>query len=192
MKVETFSDLLLWIRQDRSRYSFSRFKYYKGLLFHTESSHAIRLLKWLRITEFFSNKIQSNLFLKPFYWFSYYYYCRLQFRYDTYIGLNCCGPGLWMPHIGGIVINCNLMGRNCSVTKGVVIGNRRGQENRATIGDNCYFTLGCKVIGKISIGNNVIVAQNAVVTKNCNSNVILGGIPAKVIKEFSSIDDIKI
>ena len=81
---------------------------------------------------------------------------------------------------------------NCSVTKGVVIGNRAGQDNLATIGDNCYFTLGCKVIGRVTIGNNVIVAQNAVVTKDVGSNTLVGGIPAKPIKKFNSISDINI
>lgn len=96
------------------------------------------------------------------------------------------------PTWGGVIVNCKKMGSNCSVTKGVVIGNKAGQVNRATIGDNCYFTLGCKVIGAIVIGDNVIVAQNAVVTKNVESNSLVGGIPAKTIKKFESISEINI
>lgn len=122
----------------------------------------------------------------------YVKYCRLQNLYDTYIALNCCSPGLWIPHLGGIIINCKYMGFNCSVNKGVVIGNKKGQQNRAIIGDNCFFLLGAKVIGKLNIGNNVIVAQNSVVVKDIPQNTIVSGVPAKVIKSFSDISEINI
>lgn len=84
------------------------------------------------------------------------------------------------------------MGKNCSVNKGVVIGNKKGQENRAVIGDNCWFTLGCKIIGKVHIGDNVIVCQNSVVVKDVESNSIVSGVPAKVIKRFENIEDVNI
>ena len=41
-------------------------------------------------------------------------------------------------------------------------------------------------MGKIFIGDNVIIAPNSVVQKNIPSNVIVGGIPAKVIKEITA------
>ncbi len=84
------------------------------------------------------------------------------------------------------------MGKNCSVTKGVVIGNRAGNENRALIGDNCFFTLGCKVIGAVTIGDNVVVTQNSVVVKDISNNTVVAGIPAKPLKVFDSFNDIKI
>ena len=93
---------------------------------------------------------------------------------------------------GGVIINCKNMGSNCSVTKGVVIGNRAGNDNRALIGDNCFFTLGCKVIGGVTIGDNVVVTQNSVVVKDIPNNTVVAGIPAKQIKKFASFNDIKI
>lgn len=92
----------------------------------------------------------------------------------------------------GQIINCKSMGYNCSVNKGVVIGNKKGQENRAIIGDNCYFTLGCKVIGKVNIGDNVIVAQNSVFVKDIPSNTIVSGVPAKIIITFQNFKEINI
>ena len=84
------------------------------------------------------------------------------------------------------------MGKHCSVNKGVVIGNKKGQANRAVIGDNCWFTLGCKIIGKVNIGDNVIVAQNSVVVKDIENNSIVSGIPAKVIRKFVDIKRVNI
>lgn len=119
-------------------------------------------------------------------------YKRLEYKYDTYIWPNSAGPGLSIPHLGNIIINCESMGKNCSVNKGVVIGNKKGQDNRAVIGDNCWFTLGCKIIGKVNIGDNVIVCQNSVVIKDVESNSIVSGVPAKVIKRFDNIEDVNI
>ena len=38
------------------------------------------------------------------------------------------------------------------------------------------------MIGRIIIGNNVIVAPNAVVVKDVPDNAIVGGVPATIIK----------
>ena len=52
-----------------------------------------------------------------------------------------------------------------------------------TIGDNVFLGLGCKVFGGITIGNNVIVAPNAVVTKDVPDNCVVAGVPARIIKD---------
>ena len=67
---------------------------------------------------------------------------------------------------------------------GVVFGNKTEMpdERPVIVGDNCYFGLGAKIIGKVRIGNNVTVGANAVVTKDIPDNVVVGGIPAKIIK----------
>lgn len=74
------------------------------------------------------------------------------------------------------------MGCNCGANIGVVVGQKDNANNRPTIGDNVALTTGCKVIGKITIGDNVIVAPNSVVVKDIPSNCIVTGIPAKILK----------
>lgn len=64
----------------------------------------------------------------------------------------------------------------------MVIGNVGDDEHRPTIGDYVGFGLGCKVYGKITIGDNATILPNAVVTHDVPANAIVGGIPAKVIK----------
>ncbi|MBN2001239.1 acyltransferase [candidate division KSB1 bacterium] len=44
------------------------------------------------------------------------------------------------------------------------------------IGDNCFIREG------ITIGNNVIIGANSVVTKSFGDNVIIAGVPARVIE----------
>lgn len=58
--------------------------------------------------------------------------------------------------------------------------------NPVTIGDNCWLGGGCIINPGVTLGNNVVVASGAVVTKSFGDNVVIGGNPARIIKE---IDD---
>lgn len=48
---------------------------------------------------------------------------------------------------------------------------------------------GAKVIGDITVGDDVIIGANAVVVKDVPSHSIVVGVPAKVIKTRKSIND---
>ena len=63
-----------------------------------------------------------------------------------------------------------------------------GQANPVIIGDDVWIGGGCTILPGVTIGSNVIVAAGAVVTKNVPDNCIVGGVPAKVIKQLE--DDI--
>ncbi len=49
---------------------------------------------------------------------------------------------------------------------------------------NAWIGAGASIMPGVTIGENSIVAANAVVTKNVAPNTIVGGIPAKVIRTF--------
>ncbi|MDR2090575.1 MAG: sugar O-acetyltransferase [Clostridiales bacterium] len=51
------------------------------------------------------------------------------------------------------------------------------------IGDNCWLGAGCIINPGVTIGNNVVIASGAVVTKSFPDNVVIGGVPAKIIKK---------
>lgn len=72
------------------------------------------------------------------------------------------------------------IGKNLTIYPGVTVG--ASKSGVPTIGDNVFLGLGSKVFGDVTIGNNVIVAPNAVVVKNVPDNSIVAGVPAKVIK----------
>ncbi len=114
---------------------------------------------------------------------------RLSNKYGIYIHPNTVGKGLYIPHFnGGIQLNCISMGDFCSVSSGVVVGNKGSQDNRVIIGNNVELTIGCKVIGKVVLGNNVIVAPNSVVIKDVPDNAIVSGIPAKQINKHNQLE----
>lgn len=51
------------------------------------------------------------------------------------------------------------------------------------IGENCLIGIGAMIMPGIKIGNEVIVAAGAVVTKNVPSNCIVAGNPAKIVRQ---------
>ncbi len=51
------------------------------------------------------------------------------------------------------------------------------------IGQNCWIGSKVTILDGVEIGNGCIIAAGAVVTKSFPSNSIIGGVPAKLIKE---------
>jgi acetyltransferase-like isoleucine patch superfamily enzyme len=51
---------------------------------------------------------------------------------------------------------------------------------------NVWIAAGAMVIGGVTVGENAVVAAGSVVTKNVPANTLVGGNPARVIRE---IDD---
>ena len=51
------------------------------------------------------------------------------------------------------------------------------------IGNNCWIAPHVIILPNVTIGNNVVVATGAVVTKDVPDNVVVAGVPAKVIKQ---------
>ena len=90
------------------------------------------------------------------------------------------GGGLRLMHAYSTTILVQSMGRNCMVNQYVTIGWNNGIP---TIGNNVWISAGAKVLGPITIGDDVIIGANAVVTKDIPSHSMVAGIPAKVIKK---------
>lgn len=56
------------------------------------------------------------------------------------------------------------------------------------IGENVWIGSNATVVPGVTIGNGSIIAAGAVVTKNVPENVVVGGVPAKIIKALDTED----
>jgi serine O-acetyltransferase len=89
--------------------------------------------------------------------------------------------GFVIMHPVGVVINSKVIGgKNVTIESSVVIGDEKGKA--PLIGSNVFIGSGAKIIGGITIGDNVKIGANAVVVKDVPSDVTVVGIPAKIIK----------
>lgn len=94
------------------------------------------------------------------------------------------GRGLRIEHIGGIVINPKAkLGENITLLNGVLIGaqNRGPKKGFPTIGNCVWIGTNSIIVGKIHIGNNVLIAPGAYVNFDVPDNSIVLGNPGKII-----------
>ena len=137
----------------------------------------------LRKCEYYKNTSQ-NAYFNPLYIFCKYRMRRLGIKLNFSIPENCFGKGLSIAHYGSIIVNPNAkIGDYCRIHVGVNIGANRTPKDVPVIGDNVYIGPGVKIFGDIKIGNNVKIGANAVVNSSFDDNVIIAGIPAKVISK---------
>ncbi|MCA1780339.1 MAG: hypothetical protein LC637_13470, partial [Xanthomonadaceae bacterium] len=74
------------------------------------------------------------------------------------------GRGFYIGHFGGIVVHGDL-GEGCSIGQGVTIGSRGAgrSDGYPSIGKRVYLGAGAMVIGRVHVGDDVVVGANTVV-----------------------------
>ena len=146
-----------------------------------------KYVKLLRKTEFHYNNKQ-NFFHKFL-----YILCRrkkniLGRKLGIEMSENSFDVGLLIYHSGNIVVNGYArIGKNCKLHGSNCIGNNGLSIKAPIIGNNVRLGVGAKVIGDITIADDVIVAAGAVVIESCYiKGAVLAGVPAKCVKIRSS------
>jgi serine O-acetyltransferase len=102
----------------------------------------------------------------------------IQIPYDTNIG-----KGLYIGHFGTIIINKDaVIGKNCNLAPGVTIGqaNRGIRQGTPVLGDSVWIGVNAIIVGKIVIGNNVLIAPGAYVNFDVPDHSIVMGNPAVI------------
>jgi serine O-acetyltransferase len=85
------------------------------------------------------------------------------------------GPGMILHTAYNLQIAPTKIGSGCTFNTDVHIGT-----GVKSIGDNCYFGPGCKLVGELKIGNNVLVVANSVVITDVPDNLTIMGVPARI------------
>ena len=122
----------------------------------------------------------SGIFLRPFWhilWKVYQLQFGLDIPYETKIG-----KGLYLGHAFNITVNGNaVIGDNCNLHKGCLIG----QENRAgggrkgspVLGNKVWVGINAVIVGKVTIGDDVLIAPNSYVNCDVPSHSVVFGNP---------------
>ena len=136
--------------------------------------------RYIKKFHFYFRKCQScnNEFLKMWYRFLFR---RLKNQNGIEISHTTnIGKGLYLGHPFNITINPEtIIGSNCNLHKGVTIG----QENRGTrkgapiMGDKVWFGVNSTVVGKVLIGDDVLIAPNSYINCDVPSHSVVFGNP---------------
>ena len=93
------------------------------------------------------------------------------------------GAGLYIGRPFCITINPKtIIGYNCNIHKGVTIGqeNRGSRQGTPVIGNCVWIGVNATIVGKITIGNDVLIAPNSYVNVDIPSHSVVIGNPATI------------
>ena len=118
---------------------------------------------------------------------------RYRFRYGFEISPDAnIGEGFYLTsHCSPVVIGPVQMGKNCNVSHSVTIGrgiagNRKG---RPVLGDNVWIGTGSVIVGKVTIGNDVLIAPNTFVNFDVPDHSVVIGSPGRIIAKENPTKD---
>lgn len=106
--------------------------------------------------------------------------------YEAQIGENC---KFLYGGIGCVIGKETKIGNHVIIGTNVLTGGKSNKPGMPVIGNNVYIATGAKILGNITIEDNVIIGANAVVIHDVPSNCSVGGVPAKIIKENIIVED---
>ena len=138
---------------------------------------------------------KANYYFKHNKKLRYLYYSiklkRLSYKYDFNVpATTSIGKGFFIGHNGPIIINNeSIIGDNCNIATGVTIGreNRGKRYGCPTIGNKVWIGTNSTIVGKITIGDNVLIAPNSYINYDVPSNSIV--VNGKIIRKENATED---
>ena len=94
------------------------------------------------------------------------------------------GTGVMLDHASGITIGeTAIVGDDCSLLHGVTLGGTGKEvgDRHPKIGRGVLLSVGAKVLGNITVGDEAKVAAGSVVLKDVPSRCTVAGVPARIV-----------
>ena len=102
------------------------------------------------------------------------------------------GRRFFIDHGMGVVIGeTAIIGDDCMLYHGVTLGGTTWDKvkRHPTLKNGVVIGAGAKILGPITLGNNVRVGSNSVVVRSINDNETVVGIPGRIVKKKAENDD---
>lgn len=99
--------------------------------------------------------------------------------------------GFYIGHTGRIIINPDVViGKNMNIATGVTIGqeNRGARKGTPVIGNSVWVGTNAVIVGKINIGDDVLIAPLSYVNFDVPSHSIVIGNPARIIHKDNATE----
>lgn len=138
------------------------------------TNHALRYLRAYRMMQNGRDPLKIHRLFKRI----------LRQRYGLELDSFAIGKGLYLGHPYNISVSeYAVIGDNCNLNKGVTIGaeNRGERAGAPTLGSRVWVGTNAVVVGKITIGDNVLIAPNSYVNTDVPADSIVIGNPAKIL-----------
>ena len=184
--MESFATFLTTVKTDLFRCR--RAQGLRGFLRSYIGRPGFRYIVWMRMAAYLS----GSRLLKIPYWAASLQRHRLEVKFGISIPHTTrIGPGLFISHFGGIVVNeLASIGRNCNLSHGVTIGqkNRGKYKGCPAIGDSVFIGAGACVIGGVKVGSHAAIGAHAVVVHDVGDNEVVIGNPAHTVSTEGSGD----
>ena len=153
---------------------------------------SMRFFDWRKRYHYYFRKVTTckNRLLNFYYRFMYRRICDkhgIEIPRSTIIG-----GGLYIGHPYNITINASVViGKNVNIHKGVTIGqeNRGKREGVPSIGNYVWIGINSTIVGRISIGDDVLIAPNSYVNKDVPPHSIVIGNPWTIIHSERATKD---
>lgn len=186
--IKTKRELNDWLLYEKNNY----YKYARGgktrLIMRIQKEHFLEIWKFvkhLRKAEYFHNTSEGiHIINVLLYWWHSRRQNIIGNRLGIIIPINTFDRGLIIAHHGCIIVNPKArIGENCVLHGDACIGNNGYEDDAPVIGKNCDIGIGARILGDVSLGNNIRIGANAVVVKSfMEDGIVLGGIPAQIIR----------
>jgi len=102
------------------------------------------------------------------------------------------GRRFFIDHGMGVVIGeTAIIGDDCMLYHGVTLGGTSWDKvkRHPTLKDGVVIGAGAKILGPITLGNNVRVGSNSVVVRSIDDNETVVGIPGRIVKKKANDGD---
>lgn len=178
----TFSECKKLIKEDYKSLPKRNGGRFKSLIINYFFSESFIVTTCFRLTSWLS---KYKILEFPMRWWLWH----VSHKYGISLSLNTdIKGGFCIHHFSNIVITpCAHIGEKFTIYQGCTIGaiHEGAKAGHPIIGNNVTVYAGSKIIGQITIGNNVIVGANSVVNSNIPDNCVVAGVPARVLRNLN-------